>query len=414
MSGREGRGNSSRKPNFVKTLAASAIALESSVPRRPPATAPRFALADALRATAILAVVACHLLWAWSPLFSRYLSPALGYWGVDAFFVLSGFLLGRPYVDALLGRRALPNPTLYARRRFLRIWPAYAVVVLVTAAVTRLHHGANAVSAGDLAAHLLMVHNFSATYVSAGANRALWTMAVDAQFYVALPIVAWLIHRCTAERFETRRRVVATAIACAILVSVAWRAFAAYAFPCDRSDPSLLLLQRSLVGMGVCFGLGCLVALGQALRIAPSARQAVIVTAAGAFALALSITVAFQFPDHPLAPTAMDVLGAASVACLVFGLVNVRSNALAGLAGNGIVAALAANAYALYLVHFPVKTAIESAALRAHLQAGTLKSNAVILLAFVVTAPLLAYALHRFVEIPFLAMKENARESQPA
>ena len=139
------------------------------------------AFADALRATAILLVVTSHILRDMN--FLAPIQPTveqLGFWGVDVFFVLSGFLLGRPYVDALLGRRPMPKSSLYARRRFLRIWPAYAVVVLVGAALTHVHHGRRPVSLPDIVAHLTMTHNLFPAYVEGAANGALWTMATDA------------------------------------------------------------------------------------------------------------------------------------------------------------------------------------------------------------------------------------------
>jgi len=97
---------------------------------------------------------------------------AMGCWGVDAFFILSGFLLGRPYIDALLGRRPLPNWKQYAKRRFFRIWPAYAIVVLIAFSKSALHHGVNRQVAGDTITHLLMIHNFFPQFVAGAENIA--------------------------------------------------------------------------------------------------------------------------------------------------------------------------------------------------------------------------------------------------
>src|SRR6185503_1427838 len=48
------------------------------------------------------------------------------HWGVDLFFVLSGFSLAQGYIRAFAGGpRAPPSPRAFLRRRAARILPAY-------------------------------------------------------------------------------------------------------------------------------------------------------------------------------------------------------------------------------------------------------------------------------------------------
>jgi peptidoglycan/LPS O-acetylase OafA/YrhL len=51
--------------------------------------------------------------------------------GVTIFFLISGFLLYRPFIADRGGGAAAPGIGDYARRRFLRIYPAYSVVITV-------------------------------------------------------------------------------------------------------------------------------------------------------------------------------------------------------------------------------------------------------------------------------------------
>src|SRR5947209_17182952 len=102
----------------------------------PPPGNPRFPLFDGLRAVAALSVLVYH-----AGYFSRAnegdggLSPYLARLnvGVAIFFVISGFLLYRPLLAARMGVGPPVRLRDYARRRFLRIVPAYWVALSLLA-----------------------------------------------------------------------------------------------------------------------------------------------------------------------------------------------------------------------------------------------------------------------------------------
>src|SRR5437763_428837 len=66
--------------------------------------------------------------------------------GVDVFFVLSGFLLYRPFVRAHLEGGPAPTISRYYKRRVLRIFPAYWLVLM---AVLYVFHQAAAPTTHD-------------------------------------------------------------------------------------------------------------------------------------------------------------------------------------------------------------------------------------------------------------------------
>ncbi len=88
---------------------------------------------DGLRALAALSVVSYHV--ALSSKFAHAGSLAPLLWelkgGVAIFFVISGVLLYLPYARAIRDRSALPDWRVYARRRGVRILPAYWVALTV-------------------------------------------------------------------------------------------------------------------------------------------------------------------------------------------------------------------------------------------------------------------------------------------
>jgi peptidoglycan/LPS O-acetylase OafA/YrhL len=129
-----------------------------------------------------------------------------GYLGVDLFFVISGFLLALPWFVHALDGRAPPSTAAFYRRRLRRIVPAYYVqMAALFVIVLPLLHGwaywrsdlyVYALNAG---AHALFLQNLTPlTSASMGVNGALWTLAVEAQFYLLLPLAAPLFVRRSA------------------------------------------------------------------------------------------------------------------------------------------------------------------------------------------------------------------------
>ena len=103
---------------------------------------------------------------------------------VPMFFILSGFLLFRPYALALLGVRPSVPPRLFLRRRALRIFPAYvfglfAIVLLFGKGVLQ--------SAWDWIANILLLQQFGST-VPLRITQA-WSIGVELTFYLLLPLV---------------------------------------------------------------------------------------------------------------------------------------------------------------------------------------------------------------------------------
>ena len=216
---------------------------------------PRLAWIDGLRGIAIGVVLLCHAgVWAGIPAesgLSRWL--ALGRAGVDLFFVLSGFCLFLPLIHVersvssegaqKFSVRVAPfNLRRYARRRFLRIYPPYFAALLLTICVSALvyrYGGAgwwkvpfqsvfpvSSKSGVDVGAHLLLIHGFFPNYGHT-LDGAYWSLSVEMQFYVLLPILVWL----------GRRYGVVRAIGIPILVTIVYR------LVCKRYFPDFLLTE---------------------------------------------------------------------------------------------------------------------------------------------------------------------------
>ncbi|GAB3997518.1 acyltransferase family protein [Nocardioides marmoraquaticus] len=179
---------------------------------------------DTVRGVGALAVLTTHVaFWAGS-------YTAQGVWGVvlarldvgvAIFFVLSGFLLSRPWFAA--AQRGGPRPATgrYLWHRVLRIVPLYVVtVVLALTFVTQDP------SRGPLKwlTTLLMLDTYVADALPAGLTQ-MWSLSVEVAFYLLLPLVMLLaVGRGRSARGPGGLRTGRCAVVLGVMVavSVAW------------------------------------------------------------------------------------------------------------------------------------------------------------------------------------------------
>ena len=181
---------------------------------------------DGLRAIAILWVFAFHA----RALLGGGLGSAetgtltnlseTGLLGVQLFFVLSGFLLALPWMRAERSRYAVPSTSRFYRRRAGRILPAFYLhlAVLFGLILPVLHGGftlfGDRLGLLNVAAHASLLHFLHPGSASSfGVNMALWSLSIEAQFYLLLPLLAPL--------FTGRR--VWIALPVAVVFSLLWK-----------------------------------------------------------------------------------------------------------------------------------------------------------------------------------------------
>jgi len=125
-----------------------------------------------------------------------------GYLGVDLFFLITGFLLTLPWFRHADAGLPPPHWRSFYSRRARRILPAYYVqlvflfFVVVPILLPRIWIQSTPFVAGNLGAHFLFLHYTSPlTSSSMTVNGALWTLAIEMQYYLLLPLVAPLFVR---------------------------------------------------------------------------------------------------------------------------------------------------------------------------------------------------------------------------
>jgi len=145
-----------------------------------------------LRSFAIILVILIHVDQSFlafggeSNFLSKFYFVQSGWIGVDLFFVLSGYLIGKQLLRELI-RTGKINVGIFILRRGLRIWPLYFVVLAAFVLVRVWLVG----SAGPWRVDALFVSNFT----NSRALRVGWSLSSEEQFYLLAPVMLLLASR---------------------------------------------------------------------------------------------------------------------------------------------------------------------------------------------------------------------------
>ncbi|MGH2839973.1 MAG: acyltransferase family protein [Solirubrobacteraceae bacterium] len=370
----------------------------------------RMASLDGLRGLAALSIFLFHV-WLYTmpapvasdrSTFGDYAAHELRL-GVVVFFVLSGFLLSRPWFGAALDGRRPPDLRRFVRARVVRIAPAYYVALIGSIALLWGLAGTPGLRLPP--AHELPLFFGFAQNLSPGTvlklNPPMWSLAVEVTFYALLPLVGWL-----AVRLPPRRRAQA-------LVPLALIALGLLFNWAIAGRGLGMTFSKSLPAMVPYFALGMLAAIALNRRtVGAGARRGliagglVLVAADAALKSAVPAGVG-GLPATELAHSFVifrDLPAAAGFALLVTGLAAAPRSPILG---GRIMRGLGAISYPLYLWHVPVLLA-----LRGH---GLLPLDPLLAL-LVATGPVVAISTVSWivVEQPFLRWSAQRDERKRA
>lgn len=166
---------------------------------------------EGLRAAAALSVMLGHFNLHLVP--SEVVHPALqkalnvAGQGLTLFFVLSGFLLFGPFMNAAARGKPFNNAQ-YFLNRFLRIYPGYVVIFTITALALGLAYTKTVAAGGSgvegtaetigrmtdpatIAANFLLIHTLTPWTIKTGLGVS-WSLTAEICFYLLLPLLAVL------------------------------------------------------------------------------------------------------------------------------------------------------------------------------------------------------------------------------
>ncbi len=154
---------------------------------------PTFPVLDTLRAVGALAVLTTHVAFQTGDYVRHGIVGALLSrldLGVAIFFVLSGFLLSRPYLARATAGRPHPSTRHYYWKRFVRIFPVYVVtVVIALIAIPENDFGRSTL---EWLRALTLTDVFFNGRLPQGLTQ-MWSLSVEVTFYLVLPALMLLL-----------------------------------------------------------------------------------------------------------------------------------------------------------------------------------------------------------------------------
>lgn len=328
---------------------------------------------DGLRAVAVLPVLLFHF---------GVTTFAGGFTGVDVFFVISGYVIALSLEDDLdKGRFGIGRFYYKRARRILPALTATMIATTIAAAILLLPSDlmdyAKSVIAVNLFASNIYFWKASGYFAADAQLRPLlhtWSLSVEEQYYLFMPILIWAIHRYAKSRWLT------------FLTPLMLGSFALSVF---------------------------------STTVAPTANFFLLPTRA--WELLIGATLALRAPPVPRRDWAAELVAFAGAALILIGILTLSEqsafpglNALYPCVGAGLLIYVGRRetlplvnrllatrpfvwigliSYSLYLVHWPIAALARYATLR-----GPTPPEIVAMLA---SALVLAWASWRFVEQPF-------------
>ncbi len=383
-----------------------------SIPGQPGSPRSRhFLLFDSMRAIAVLGVILIHvgatsgannLAW-------YGVATAQGRMGVRIFFLISAFLLYRPFVMAHLSNRPDPGIRSYAWRRALRILPAYWVALTVLA----YWPGLKGVFTDDWWVFYSVLQAFWVSTLFSGLSVA-WSLTVEVSFYALLPLLAlflgWL-----GRNAEPRTRMVRELWALAAL-GLASEIFRIYVFSIGQR-----LLNFTVISMFLPFATGMALAVCSAwlgtderkwrwTRFVVDHSGAVWSTAIVLFLACCFGPVFSRSANHTLFTWTFEQLAYVAISSLLL-LPAVFGETAGGwprrLLGNRAIAFSGLVSYGVFLWHQPLLITMSRSGWGKWIPDSPFLSLLLLILPISIAV---GWASYRLVEVPTLRLRDQPRE----
>lgn len=352
---------------------------------------------DLVRSMAIILVLIAH--------YSLFFSSAQidvssvifgsGFFGVELFFVLSGFLIGRIVIRTLIQNSGLAALLQFWKRRWLRTLPAYYLVWLVFF-IQSDHNSSNFL-------HLLMLQSFfpGPRDLFFGVS---WSLASEEWFYLLAPLLLYLLLKIKS--FDPKKLLVLFCLTGIILAPLLRTAAAIDENWGEIRKSSFIRLDAFLFGI--------LLASLQ-YYYAPVykflARQKYLFLLLSGLGL---VFCARQFLDLKHLETSFNktLLFSLTDLCFVPFLIACETatffNHRRIRGAQKLIHFISVTSYSVYLIHWDLMVYFRSIHFGTIKYDGTISNGLIMLLACTLTTYIIAYFMYRFWEKPFMHLRDGS------
>lgn len=298
---------------------------------------------DGLRGIAILLVLLYH---AWVVISGKKVMEGdvfilallyAGNTGVTLFFVLSGFLVSRPFIEKLsIGQ--LPSLRRYMAQRAIRILPTYYFVAFAGLIITQQFE------------QLLPALTFTASAYDVGYFSVVWwSLSTEVQFYILVPVLFHLLLRIPNRAFGVGLLLAMIAIyICVVLKIIGPDGPEGFEFKYRMILSVFGQLPAFLVGVAIAF-------ICSKTQIGMTKRQSnVFLLALLASLVLVLIPPARISPERYIWESPWYVLPEAVIWGAIMWVMLVRDTSDGDLINNKITRHLGEISFSLYLTHMPV------------------------------------------------------------
>lgn len=161
----------------------------------------RYPALHGMRVLAILSVIQYHVTWIlWGEqdidIDTGFREGSISiFYGMDLFFVLSGFLIGAILLRSL-DLSGTQNLRRFYIRRIFRTFPSYYLVLTFLALITPL--------TVQQSQHLIYEYVYLTNFMPLARHEILmfwgWSLSLEEQFYLSVPVLMWLLFRLKTDR----------------------------------------------------------------------------------------------------------------------------------------------------------------------------------------------------------------------
>lgn len=288
---------------------------------------------DGLRTIAVVPVILFHAGVDWA---------AGGYVGVDVFFVISGFLISQIIFKAMeAGTFSFRD---FFERRARRILPALLLVIAATSVLSllwmppdKLRDFAQSVVATLLFSSNILFFLESGYWEQASELKPLlhtWSLAIEEQFYIVFPFVAWLLWR--------KGNLLVVILVVVFLVSFTASHLLAAVHPEATFYLALTRFWELILGILIAFY----------IHKGGTGPRGVLAEGSTILGMALIVLAVALYDDTTPFPSVYALAPTAGAGLVL--LAGARSRVAAVVLASPVMVAIGLCSYSLYLWHFPL------------------------------------------------------------